>query len=83
MRRDSARTGRRALAVQASVGVPDSVDELFAAIGKHFDRLDIVVSNAASGVLKPTHRHGDEALALVHGDQRARAQPARAARACR
>ena len=46
--------GRRALAVQASVGVPDSVDELFEAIGKSFDRLDIVVSNAASGVLKPT-----------------------------
>ena len=46
--------GRKALAVQASVGVPDSVDELFAAIGQEFDRLDIVVSNAASGVLKPT-----------------------------
>jgi enoyl-[acyl-carrier protein] reductase III len=46
--------GRKALAVQASVGLPDSVDELFAAIAKEFDRLDIVVSNAASGVLKPT-----------------------------
>jgi enoyl-[acyl-carrier protein] reductase III len=46
--------GRRALAVQASVGIPDSVDELFAEIGKHFDRIDIVISNAASGVLKPT-----------------------------
>ena len=46
--------GRRALAVQASVGVPDSVDELFEALAKEFDRLDIVVSNAASGVLKPT-----------------------------
>jgi enoyl-[acyl-carrier protein] reductase III len=46
--------GRRALAVQASVGVPDSVDELFEALGREFDRLDIVVSNAASGVLKPT-----------------------------
>jgi len=45
--------GRRALAVQGSVGVPDSVDEMFAAIGAEFDRLDIVVSNAASGVLKP------------------------------
>jgi enoyl-[acyl-carrier protein] reductase III len=45
--------GRRALAVQGSVGVPDSVDEMFAAIGGEFDRLDIVVSNAASGVLKP------------------------------
>jgi len=45
--------GRRAVAIKASVGLPDSVDELFAEIGKHFDHLDIVVSNAASGVLKP------------------------------
>src|SRR6185437_6748705 len=45
--------GRRAHAVQGSVGVPDSVDEMFAAIREHFDRIDIVVSNAASGVLKP------------------------------
>jgi enoyl-[acyl-carrier protein] reductase III len=46
-------SGRRAFAVQGSVGVPDSVDEMFAEIAKHFDRIDIVVSNAASGVLKP------------------------------
>ena len=46
--------GRRAVAIQGSVGIPDSVDEMFAEFGKHFDRLDIVVSNAASGVLKPT-----------------------------
>jgi len=46
-------SGRRAVAVQGSVGVPDSVDEMFAEIAKHFDRVDIVVSNAASGVLKP------------------------------
>jgi len=46
--------GRRACAIQASVGVPDSVDELFEALRTHFDRLDIMVSNAASGVLKPT-----------------------------
>src|SRR5262245_50995816 len=45
--------GRRAVTIQGSVGVPDSVDEMFAEFGKHFDRLDIVVSNAASGVLKP------------------------------
>ena len=45
--------GRRAHAVQGSVGVPDSVDEMFAAIREHFDRIDIVVSNAASSVLKP------------------------------
>ena len=45
--------GRRACALQASVGIPDSVDDMFAELGKHFDRLDILVSNAASGVLKP------------------------------
>ena len=45
--------GRRACALQASVGIPDSVDEMFVELGKHFDRLDVVVSNAASGVLKP------------------------------
>ncbi len=45
--------GRRAVTIQGSVGVPESVDEIFAEFGKHFDRVDIVVSNAASGVLKP------------------------------
>jgi enoyl-[acyl-carrier protein] reductase III len=45
--------GRRAIAIQGSVGVPDSVDDMFAAFRAQFDRVDIVVSNAASGVLKP------------------------------
>jgi enoyl-[acyl-carrier protein] reductase III len=45
--------GRRAAAIKASVGIPDSVDELFEAVREDFDRLDILVSNAASGVLKP------------------------------
>jgi enoyl-[acyl-carrier protein] reductase III len=45
--------GRTAQAVQGSVGIPESVDDMFVELGKHFDRLDIVVSNAASGVLKP------------------------------
>jgi enoyl-[acyl-carrier protein] reductase III len=45
--------GRRALAIKASVGLPESVDELFAELKKQFDRVDIVVSNAASGVLRP------------------------------
>jgi enoyl-[acyl-carrier protein] reductase III len=45
--------GRRACAIQGSVGIPESVDEMFAELRKHFDRVDIVVSNAASGVLKP------------------------------
>jgi enoyl-[acyl-carrier protein] reductase III len=45
--------GRRAIALQASVGDPASVEEMFEALHKQFDRLDIIVSNAASGVLKP------------------------------
>ena len=45
--------GRRACALQASVGIPESVDEMFSELAKHFDHLDIVISNAASGVLKP------------------------------
>jgi enoyl-[acyl-carrier protein] reductase III len=45
---------RRACAIAGSVGIPDSVDEMFAEFGRHFERLDILVSNAASGVLKPT-----------------------------
>jgi enoyl-[acyl-carrier protein] reductase III len=51
--REVAGLGRRAIALQASVGEPDSVAEMFAAFDATFDRLDIVVSNAASGVLKP------------------------------
>ena len=50
--------GRRAHAIQGSVGVPESVDEMFAAFREHFDRIDIVVSNAASGVLKPVMEMG-------------------------
>ena len=45
--------GPRAVAIQGSVGIPDSVDEMFVELRKHFDHLDILVSNAASGVLKP------------------------------
>jgi enoyl-[acyl-carrier protein] reductase III len=45
--------GRRAVAIQGSVGIPDSVDEIFTAFREHYDRLDVIVSNAASGVLKP------------------------------
>ena len=45
--------GRRAVALKASVSQPDSVDDMFTELRKHFDHLDIVVSNAASGVLKP------------------------------
>ncbi len=46
--------GRRAAPIQANVASPESVGELFVEFSRAFDRLDIVVSNAASGVLKPS-----------------------------
>jgi enoyl-[acyl-carrier protein] reductase III len=45
--------GRRALAIQADVADPGSVAEAFAAFRQQFDRMDILVSNAATGVLRP------------------------------
>ena len=45
--------GRRACAIQANVADPKSVKELMEEFRKKFDRLDILVNNAASGVLKP------------------------------
>jgi enoyl-[acyl-carrier protein] reductase III len=45
--------GRRAVTLQGNVANPESLDELFAGLRVHFDHLDIVVSNAASGVLRP------------------------------
>jgi len=45
--------GRRTLALQADVSEPVSVAEAFTALRQQFDRLDILVSNAATGVLRP------------------------------
>jgi enoyl-[acyl-carrier protein] reductase III len=45
--------GRQACAIQGNVGNPESVEEILAEFRQHFDRLDILVSNAATGVLKP------------------------------
>jgi enoyl-[acyl-carrier protein] reductase III len=45
--------GRRAKAIQADVGNPDSVTEAFARFREDFERVDILVSNAAIGVLRP------------------------------
>jgi enoyl-[acyl-carrier protein] reductase III len=50
--------GGRAIAIQGSVGVPDSVDDMFATLRATYERVDIVVSNAASGVLKPVMEMG-------------------------
>ena len=45
--------GRKACAIQGNVGNPESVGELFTEFRRHFDHLDILVCNAATGVLKP------------------------------
>ena len=45
--------GQRALVVKANVGKPEKIKELFAKIDEEYGRLDILVNNAASGVLRP------------------------------
>jgi enoyl-[acyl-carrier protein] reductase III len=45
--------GRRTLAIQADVSDPESLTEAFTAFRHQFDHVDIVVSNAAIGVLRP------------------------------
>jgi enoyl-[acyl-carrier protein] reductase III len=44
--------GRKSLAIQADVSDPESIKEAFEIFRKEFNRVDIVVSNAAIGVLK-------------------------------
>ncbi len=72
-KRDAAETaeavekiGRRCLLVKANVANSDDVRAMFTAITEGFGRLDILVSNAASGVLKPalelTERHWNWAM---------------------
>lgn len=45
--------GRRALAVQVNVSDERSVAEMMEIVKEHFEHIDILISNAASGVLKP------------------------------
>lgn len=45
--------GRRALLVRANVGDVDKLRAMFETIKEEFGRLDVFVSNAASGVLRP------------------------------
>lgn len=45
--------GRRAIAVRANVGKEDAIKKLFSRIVSEFGRLDIFVSNAASGFNRP------------------------------
>ncbi len=58
--------GRKCLLIKANVAKEDDVTAMFEKIGEHFGKLDILVSNAASGVLKPimelTERHWNWAM---------------------
>lgn len=47
--------GRRAIVVQADVGMEDQVESLFAASDEAFGRLDILVNNAGQGGGAPIH----------------------------
>jgi enoyl-[acyl-carrier protein] reductase III len=67
--------GRRAEVFQANVADHQSVKDMFGQFREHFNRLDFLISNAASGVLKPamkmTTKHWrwcleTNALALNH-----------------
>ncbi len=58
--------GRECMMVKANVAKESDVDSMFALIERRFGKLDILVSNAASGVLKPvmelTERHWNWAM---------------------
>lgn len=45
--------GQRAIAIQCNVADQQSVKDMFVQFREHFSRLDFLISNAASGVLKP------------------------------
>ena len=45
--------GRKAIALQANVADQQSVKEMYVQVREHFDHIDFLISNAASGVLKP------------------------------
>jgi len=58
--------GRKCLSIKANVANSDDVKVMFTIIAEHFGHLDFLVSNAASGVLKPalelTERHWNWAM---------------------
>jgi enoyl-[acyl-carrier protein] reductase III len=73
-------TGRRVLLLKGNVAKEEHLDRMFGEIGERWGGLDILVSNAASGVLKPVmeltvhHWHWTmdiNAMALVPMAQRA------------
>lgn len=72
---DIQQRGRKAYAIQGNVADHQSVKEIFSEFKQQFNQLDFLISNAASGVLKPalkmSTKHWDwclrtNALALNH-----------------
>jgi enoyl-[acyl-carrier protein] reductase III len=61
-------TGHRAIAYRANVSDQDQLHQMFEELRKDFGRLDILISNAASGVLKPvmelTRHHWDWTMGI-------------------
>ncbi|MBA2876522.1 enoyl-[acyl-carrier-protein] reductase FabL [Thermaerobacillus caldiproteolyticus] len=45
--------GRKALVVKANVGKVEKIKEMFAQVDEAFGRVDVLINNAASGVLRP------------------------------
>lgn len=45
--------GAEVLLVKSNVGDPEKIKQMFTEIDEHFGRLDVLVNNAASGVLRP------------------------------
>lgn len=45
--------GQKALVVKANVGKVEKIQEMFAQIDETFGRVDVLINNAASGVLRP------------------------------
>ena len=72
--------GRRAVAIQGSVGIPDSVDEIYRRIRQAFRPARHPGQQCGIGGPEADGRNDAEALALVHGNQRARAQSPHPAR---
>lgn len=51
--REAAALGVRALAIRGHVGDPEKIERLFRQVADEFGRVDILVNNAASGVIRP------------------------------
>lgn len=86
---DIEKLGRKAIALQANVADHQSVKDMFAQFREHFNRLDFLISNAASGVLKPAMNMSTKhwrwcmetnALALNHLVSEGRAMMAKGSR---